>query len=163
MEVAVAAITRPMDTDSIDVRGHCVELLMEIAHNCGVACLLPRLPALLQHLYGVVTEVNDLEYNSYIFPFISTVVREGLAAGAPVFATLEPQLQPLALLFILFVLLLQLLIVLSDILQLLVDRRVHLNDLPSVRATLGHFIPLFNQLRTQKTKPNSPTSFTSEI
>lgn len=94
MEVAVAAITRPMDTDSIDVRGHCVELLMEIAHNCGVACLLPRLPALLQHLYGVVTEVNDLEYNSYIFPFISTVVREGLAAGAPVFATLEPQLQP---------------------------------------------------------------------
>lgn len=90
----MAAITRPMDTDSIDVRGHCVELLMEIAHNCGVACLLPRLPALLQHLYGVVTEVNDLEYNSYIFPFISTVVREGLAAGAPVFATLEPQLQP---------------------------------------------------------------------
>lgn len=93
-EMAVAVITRPMDTDSIDVRGHCVELLMEIAHNCGIGCLLDRLPALLQFLYGVVTEVNDLEYNSYIFPFISTVVRESLAAGTAVFATLEQQLQP---------------------------------------------------------------------
>lgn len=61
MEVAVAAITRPMDTDSIDVRGHCVELLMEIAHNCGVACLAPAPACAAAHLYGVVTEVNDLE------------------------------------------------------------------------------------------------------
>ena len=76
-----------MDAESIDVRGHCVEMLSEIIHHCGLGFLVDRLPALLDHFYTVATEVNDLEYNAFIFPFIS------MKENAPLFASLEPYLQ----------------------------------------------------------------------
>ena len=78
-----------MDAESIDVRGHCVEMLSEIIHHCGLGFLVDRLPALLDHFYTVATEVNDLEYNA----FISMVVKTSMKENAPLFASLEPYLQ----------------------------------------------------------------------
>lgn len=82
-----------MDAESIDVRGHCVEMLSEIIHHCGLGFLVDRLPALLDHFYTVATEVNDLEYNAFIFPFISMVVKTSMKENASLFASLEPYLQ----------------------------------------------------------------------